>query len=90
MKSLILKKYYINKEVNVLSVSILKIDAFSAIVEAMDANDISSANEMLKILSKSIAEDKNQKRSTSYIELKNTKQINLFKKFNPSIYYKEK
>ena len=70
--------------------SILKIDAFSAIVEATDANDIASANEMLKILSKSIAEDKNKKRSTSYVELKSTKQINLFQKFNPSIQYDEK
>lgn len=73
-----------------MSTSILKIDAFSAIVEAMDANDIASANEMLKILSKSIAEDKHKKRSTSYVELKNTKQINLFHKFNPSIQYGEK
>jgi hypothetical protein len=76
--------------VDVLSISILKIDAFSAIVEAMDANDIASANEMLKILSNSIADDKHKKRSTSYIELKNTKQINLFHKYNPSIQYNEK
>lgn len=75
---------------NVLSTSILKIDAFTAIVEAMDANDIASANEMLKILSNSIAEDKHKKRSTSYVELKNAKQINLFHKFNPSISYNEK
>ncbi len=75
---------------NVLSTYILKIDAFSAVVEAMDANDIASANEMLKILSKSIVEDKHEKRSTSYIELKNTKQINLFHKFNPTIQYNEK
>lgn len=75
---------------NVLSTYILKIDAFSAVVEAMDANDIASANEMLKILSKSIVEDKLEKRSTSYIELKNTKQINLFHKFNPTIQYNEK
>ena len=75
---------------NVLSTYILKIDAFSAVVEAMDANDIASANEMLKILSKSIVEDKHEKRSTSYIELKNTKQINLVHKFNPTIQYNEK
>lgn len=75
---------------NVLSTYILKIDAFSAVVEAMDANDIASANEMLKILSKSIVEDKHEKRSTSYIELKNTKQINLFHKFNPTIQYNKK
>lgn len=73
-----------------MSTSILKIDAFSAIVEAMDANDIASANEMLKILSNSIAEDKHKKCSTSYVELKNAKQINLFNKFNPSILYNEK
>lgn len=73
-----------------MSTYILKIDAFSAVVEAMDANDIASANEMLKILSKSIVEDKLEKRSTSYIELKNTKQINLFHKFNPTIQYNEK
>ncbi|WP_129184832.1 hypothetical protein [uncultured Clostridium sp.] len=73
-----------------MSTYILKIDAFSAVVEAMDANDIASANEMLKILSKSIVEDKHEKRSTSYIELKNTKQINLFHKFNPTIQYNEK
>lgn len=72
-----------------MSISILKIEAFSAIGEAMDANDIASANEMLKILSKSIAEDKHKKRSTSFIELKNTKQINLFQKFNPLIQYNE-
>lgn len=89
MKSLISQKYYINKEVNVLSTYISKIDAFSAIVEAMDIDDVYSANEMLKIISKSIADDKNHKRSTPYVELKNNKQINLFKKFNSSIYNEE-
>lgn len=72
-----------------MPISVLKIEAFLAIVEAVDNNDVSSANKMLKILSESIAEDKKKKRSNSYVELKNTKEINLFKKFNPSIFYKE-
>ncbi len=67
------------------TIKITKIDAFSAITEAMDSNDVPSANEMLKIVSKSISEDKKNRHSSSYIELKRQKVVNLFQRFVPTV-----
>lgn len=71
------------------TIKITKIDAFSAITEAMDSNDIFSANEMLKIVSNSIFNDKKNRHYSSYIELKKQKDIHLFQKFVPTGSQKE-
>lgn len=63
---------------------ILRIDAFTAIAYAMDKDKINEANQMLKIISKSISNDKKKKTFSSYIEL-SRKEVNLFKSVMPAI-----
>lgn len=59
-------------------------DAFSAIAIAIDANNINDANSMLKIVAKSIREDKKNSTFSSYIEV-TKKEVFLFKKVMPLI-----
>ena len=63
---------------------ILRIDAFTAIACAIDKNRINEANQMLKIVSQSISNDKKKKTFSSYIELSH-KEVNLFKSIMPTI-----
>lgn len=63
---------------------IRRVDAFAAIAFAMEQGRIPVANQMLKIVSKSITADKKKKTFSSFIELSN-KELNIFRSVMPSI-----
>lgn len=57
-----------------------KIDAFSLVVKALDRGDNASANEMMKVLSDAIKwSEKQNKKTTSEIELTDEKGCRLFR-----------
>ncbi len=57
---------------------VLRRDGFLALTEAMDNNDIDTANAIFSILSQSIQRDREDNSFTEYIEL-SVKQVNVFK-----------
>lgn len=61
--------------------NISKTDAFQCVVNAMDAGDYKSANEILEIISKSTVKDRKNKTFMKEIELKNKKEIKLFQQY---------
>lgn len=59
---------------------ISRFDAVREVIVAMDNGEIGKANEMMKVIMRTIDEDKENIKSTEYIELKNKKEEKLFDK----------
>ena len=61
-----------------------RMDAFSVISLALEENKIDVANQILKIVSKSISNDKKKKTFSSYVDITN-KEAHILKSIMPSI-----
>lgn len=59
---------------------ISRFDALREVIIAADSGEIDKANEMMKIIMRTIDKDKNSKKTTEYIELQNKKEERLFEK----------
>lgn len=73
----------------IVKLKISRVDAFSVIALAVDGNKIDEANQMMKIISKSIGTDKKKNTFSSFIELTN-KEVRLFQSVNPAVVILEK
>lgn len=64
-------------------IKILKTDAFNLVAKALENDDEKSANDILQIISKSIIKNSNQIIFSPYIEIKDKKEIKIFKSTAP-------
>lgn len=58
---------------------ISRVEAFLEVTRAMENNKIEEANKMFRVITDSIANDKENNTFSTYIELKNKTQENLFR-----------
>ena len=61
-------------------VKIDKLDAFSLVIEAIESGDEKTANEIMRIITKSISKDKKNNKFSTEIELNGKKEEKYFKK----------
>ena len=60
--------------------TISRFDAFREVIGAVDNGEIDKANEMMKIIMRTIDTDKENVKTTKYIQLQNKKEEKLFNK----------
>lgn len=63
-------------------ISINKIDAFSLVIEAIEKNDVTTANEMMKIISKSIQQEKKNNNFSQQIDIVDKKDVKYYKELS--------
>lgn len=64
-------------------IKVSKTEAFNLVAKALENDDEKSANDILQIISKSILKDSDQLVFSPYIEIKNKKEIKVFKNTAP-------
>lgn len=61
-------------------IKVLKTDAFLGVAKALEKNDSQTANDILKIISKSIQKDKSKITFSPYIEISDKRDMRIIKK----------